>query len=214
MNAREERGLVIAATCRLRRNDDGTWLVPSQTSRDVVGYIVNLKTKDCTCPDHKEGGFTCKHYFAASIVHNRDVLPDGTIIETKKVTFEERKVYKQDWPAYTRAQRTEKRRLRVLLHDLCRKLPAREQPPAKSGPKPHLPSDAVFAMTYKVYSGLSARRFGTDLEEAHEQGFLTRSIHPIKVASFFEDAYYTPLLKEMIAYQRPAAAGRGTRLRH
>jgi hypothetical protein len=87
MNAREHRGLVIAATCRLRRNDDGTWFVPSQTNRDAVGYTVNLETKACICPDCTEGGFVCKHYYAASIVHKRDVLPDGAVIETKTVTL-------------------------------------------------------------------------------------------------------------------------------
>jgi len=201
MNAREERGLIIAATCRLHRNDDGTWLVPSQTSRTAVGYVVNLEAKTCTCPDHLEGGFTCKHYYAASIVHQRDVLPDGTVIETKTITLTEKKVtYKQDWPAYNLAQITEKRRLRVLLHDLCRKLPARERPANRRGPKPHAPSDAVFAMAYKVYCGLSSRRFSTDLLEAHEMGFVGKPIPGTKVTAFFEDAYYTPILKDLIAF--------------
>src|SRR5947207_15984563 len=35
MSPREERGLVIAATCRLNRSDDGTWLVPSQTQGET-----------------------------------------------------------------------------------------------------------------------------------------------------------------------------------
>src|SRR5437773_8302882 len=99
MNAREERGLVIAATSRLSRNADGTWRVPSQTSREAVFYTVNLESKSCTCPDCREGGFICKHYFAASIVHKRDVLPDGSVIETKTVTMTEKKVYRQNWTA-------------------------------------------------------------------------------------------------------------------
>ena len=125
MNAREERGLVIAATCRLNRLSDDTWLVPSQTKAgDVAAYHVNLNTKACTCPDHVEGGFTCKHYYAASIVHQREVLPDGTVIEQQQFAFtEKRTTYKQDWPAYNIAQSTEKRRFRVLLTDLCRKAP-------------------------------------------------------------------------------------------
>jgi hypothetical protein len=207
MDAREQRGLIIAATCRLHRNDDGTWSVPSQTSRDVVAYRVNLETKSCTCLDHKEGGFTCKHYYAASIVHKRDVLPDGTVIETKSITLTEKKVYTQDWPAYNLAQTTEKRGVRILLQELCRFLPKRERPEGASGPKPHLPSDAVFAMAYKVYCGLSSRRFSTDLLEAHERGFITRPIHGAKVTSFFEDAYFTPILKNLIAYSaRPLRA--------
>src|SRR5437016_11766520 len=101
MNAREERGLVIAAMCRLNRANDGAWLVPSQSANAEKSYYrVNLEAKTCTCLDHTEGGHTCKHYFAASFVHKRDTLSDGTMIETKTVTFTEKKVYKQDWRAY------------------------------------------------------------------------------------------------------------------
>jgi hypothetical protein len=91
---------------------------------------------------------------------------------------------------------SEKRRVRVLLQELCANLPDR---PAKgSGPRPHRVRDMIFSMAYKVYCGFSARRFGTDLEEAHTMGFTTRPIHPIKVSSFFDDAYLTPILKELI----------------
>lgn len=55
-------------------------------------------------------------------------------------------------------------------------------------------------MAYKVYCGLSARRFGTDIDEAHEMGFLTKPIPSMKVTGFMEDAHYTPLLKELIAF--------------
>src|SRR5229473_8532908 len=200
MDAREQRGLIIAATCRLRPNKDGTWTVPSQTSKEMVAYQVNLETKSCTCLDHTEGGFVCKHYYAASIVHKRDVLPDGTVIETKSITLTEKKVYKQDWPAYNVAQATEKRRVRILLNDLCRNLPEREEPAGRRGPKRHLVRDAIFAMAYKVYCGLSARRFSTDLSEAHERGFISRPISGLKVTTFFEDDYFTPILKALIAY--------------
>jgi hypothetical protein len=178
MDPREERDLIIAATCRL---SDGTWLVPSQTNRDAITYRVNLEAKSCTCPDHVEGGFTCKHYYAASIVHKRDVLRDGTVIETKTLTLTEKKVYKQDWPAYNAAQATEKRRLQVLLVDLCRNLPDRERKMDKPGPKPHLTCDAIFAMAFKVYCGLSSRRFSSDLLEAHQKGYVTKPIPGAKV---------------------------------
>ena len=36
MNQREESGLIIAATFRLYRNNDCTWLVPSQTNRQAL----------------------------------------------------------------------------------------------------------------------------------------------------------------------------------
>ena len=200
MDAREQRGLIIAATCRLNRLDDGTWLVPSQSNKDGSTYRVNLHTKTCTCPDHAEAGNTCKHFYAASFVHKRDVLPDGTVIETKTITLTEKKAYKQDWPKYNVGQATEKRRVRILLHDLCRGLPLRERAGGQGGGMPHQPCDAVFAMAYKVYCGFSARRFSTDLLEAHEKGFIGRPIPGMKVTAFMEDAYYTPILKELIGY--------------
>lgn len=202
MDAREERGLIIAATCRLNRMSDGTWLVPSQTrAGEVAAYHVNLEAKTCTCPDHKEGGFTCKHYYAASIVHRRDVLPDGSVIETKSMTLTEKKVYRQDWPKYNAAQATEKRRFRVLLHDLCRRLPVRERAGDwLGGRQPYHPSDAVFTMCYKVYCGLSARRFTTDLHEAHGMGFISKAIPGMKATTFMEDPWYVPVLKSLVGY--------------
>jgi transposase len=45
------------------------------------------------------------------------------------------------------------------------------------------------------------------LLEAHERGFITKPIPGAKVTAFFEDAYFTPVLKELIAYSaRPLRA--------
>jgi hypothetical protein len=201
MDAREERGLVIAATCRLNRMSDGTWLVPSQTkTSEITAYHVNLETKTCTCLDHTEGKNTCKHYFAASIVHKRDVLPDGTVIEQKTFAFTEKKVYRQDWPRYNAAQASEKKRFRILLHDLCKGLPVRERAGDWKGRNPHQPCDGVFAMCYKVYCGLSARRFTTDLQEAYDMGFISKTMPGMKATGCAEDPYYTPILKALVGY--------------
>lgn len=206
MNAREERGLVIAATCRLNRLNDGTYLVPSQSKAgEVAAYRVNLDAKTCTCPDHTEAGYTCKHFYAASIVHKRDVLPDGTVIETNTITLTEKKVYKQNWPAYNAAQSVEKDRFQVLLADLLRGVdePVRTLP----GRKPHSHRDSLFTMAFKVYSTFSCRRFSSDLREAHERGHVSRPIPGMKVPAFFENDTFTPILKTLIA--RSAAPLKG-----
>ena len=52
MTPREERGLVIAALCKLNRTQEG-WLVPSQTGAERI-YRVNVEAQTCTCPDHQE----------------------------------------------------------------------------------------------------------------------------------------------------------------
>ena len=196
MNPREQRGVIIAALCKLAPKE-GRWVVPSQTAGDKQ-YVVNVKAGTCTCPDHAETGLKCKHLYAVEFTMRRELAADGTVTETRSLTFTEAKVYRQDWPAYNAAQATEKKRLQILLADLCRYLPEPEREP-KPGPKPHLVRDAVFAMAFKVYCGFSARRFSTDLLEAHECGYLTRPIPGMKVTAFHENAEYTPILTELIA---------------
>ena len=195
MDQREQRGIIIAAICRIQRQGS-TWLVPSQ-SRGEMRYEVRLEGEgSCTCPDHVESGFVCKHIRAVRIVVRRETNTDGTVTETKSITFTEKKVYAQDWPAYNLAQSTEKKRFQVLLHDLCRNLPEPEH--NGPGPKPHKVRDAIFAMAFKVYCGLSARRFSCDLADAHANGFLTKLIPGAKIPAFHENSEYTPILFQLI----------------
>ncbi len=156
MDPREERGLIIAAKCRLNKTPD-CWLVPSQSKGQLL-YKVDPEKKTCTCPDHMESGHKCKHIFAVEFTAQREIREDGTIIDTRSVTFTEKVTYKQDWPKYNLAQATEKKRLQALLHDLCRNLPDPERAPNRRGPKPHSTRDVIFAMAFKVYCGLSSRR--------------------------------------------------------
>src|SRR5262245_37765123 len=108
MNPREERGLVIAAVCKLNRAD-GAWLVPSQSGGERI-YRVDPVAQTCTCPDHQEAGFKCKHIYAVEFTAKREMGTDGTITETKTLTFTEKKVYRQVWSAYNEAQAHEKER--------------------------------------------------------------------------------------------------------
>lgn len=195
MNAREERGLIIAALCKLNQTPNG-WLVPSQSGEGI--YTVDPAKQTCTCPDH-ENGHKCKHLYAVEITMKREVAADGTVTETRSITFTEKKTYKQDWPAYNVAQATEKPRLQTLLHDLCKNLPDPERPANKSGPKPHRTCDAIFAMAFKVYSGFSSRRFSADLADAHAAGHTTRPISGMKVNQFLENEAYTPILTDLVA---------------
>jgi transposase len=196
MNAREQRGLTIAALCRLNRVDN-VWVVPSQQGGDKK-YLVDPKHETCTCPDFQETGGVCKHLYAVRFTMKRETADDGTVTETRSLTFTETKVYTQNWPKYNAAQATEKRRVQVLLNDLCRDLPERDCT-HRRGPKPHSVKDSVFSMVFKVYCGLSSRRFSCDLQEAHERGHLSRPIPGMKVNSFFENPEFTPLLKDLIA---------------
>src|ERR1700676_4500381 len=77
MTPREERGLVIAAVCKLNKTPDG-WLVPSQSKGETV-YTVDPIKQTCTCPDHQEAGHKCKHIFAVEFTVKREYNPDGTV---------------------------------------------------------------------------------------------------------------------------------------
>lgn len=200
MDMRESKGIIIAATCKLRRNEDGTWRVPSQTQsaeRERVYYTVDLTAKKCTCPDCVERGVVCKHQIAARIVYERETDRDGNLIETKTVTLVEKKSYHdRDWKAYEKAQHEEKWRFQVLLADLCRGVV--DLPHEGVGRKPVPLADRLFSIIYKTYSTVSSRRFNCDLQEAHQDGFLSRPLHPAKLRAFSAEEDLTPYLKAMI----------------
>src|SRR5260370_42231433 len=154
METREQRGIIIAALCKLAQQE-GRWIVPSQSGEK--NYVVDPEQHTCTCPDHQETGFKCKHQWAVEFTLKRERLADGTIVEQQTFTFTEKKTYTQNWPAYNEAQTTEKRRFQVLLADLCRGIPEPER--HGNGRKPVPISDRLFNVCFKGYSTLRSRRF-------------------------------------------------------
>jgi len=197
MDMRELKALEIAARSKIGF-DGGAWLVPSQSGNTPYRVTLTANAAACQCEDFALTGKPCKHILAVRLVLERECGAEGPTIETDAVP--KKPTYKQNWPAYNAAQATEKRRLQVLLHDLVRNLPERERPANRRGPKPHLVRDCIFAMAFKVYCGLSARRFSCDLLEAHEKGHTTKPIPGAKLTAFFEDPYFTPILKGLIAH--------------
>jgi transposase len=196
MNSREQRGLIIAAMTKLTRGKDG-WIVPSQ-SGDGTAYVVDPVGMKCTCPDHLQWGHKCKHIHAVEITIKREIAPDGTVTETASITFTEKRVYRQNWEAYNEAQRVEKSRFQVLLHELCRGVEEPEEKNGKRGRKPHTYADSMFAMVFKVYCGFSTRRFSTDLAEAHAKGYTSKLIPGMKVNQFHDNEVFTPILQNLI----------------
>jgi transposase len=199
MDAREQRGLVIAATANITKAQRGAYFVPSQ-SRSATKYRVEPDFPRCDCPDFMEMGLTCKHLYAVRFVVEREKNADGTATVTETLTVshtvEKKKTYKQDWPKYNAAQSVEKDRLQELLFELCQGVTEPER--TGRGRKPHTHRDSIFAMVFKVYATFSARRFSSDLREAHERGYLSRPIPGMKTTAFMEDAAFTPILEEMI----------------
>jgi transposase len=127
----------------------------------------------------------------------RETAADGTVTETRTMVFSEQKTYKQNWPAYNEAQVHEKHRLQKMLSDLCRGIPQPPRTGKKGRPTTRL-SDMAFAATFKIYCGMSVRRFSCDLADAHAKGYTTKPIHFNSVSAYLEDEELTPVLKSLI----------------
>ena len=192
MDAREQRGMELAATRAIRHNGD-VWSVPSATG-DGTRYTVDLKSEKCSCPDYGMHQAKCKHIYAAFFVQVREQNADGSVTETV-VMAATRTTYPQNWPAYNAAQVSEKDRFQVLLHDLCAALPI--APPKPGRPPVPLP-DAIFAATYKVYSTLSTRRFMSDLRESYRRGMISRLPCHQTIFNILENDNITPILKKLV----------------
>ena len=107
--------------------------------------------------------------------------------------------YRQVWPAYNAAQTNEKDHFQDLLADLCAAIP---EPPRKGGSKGGRPPaslrDALFTCVFKVYSTFSARRFASDLREAHRRGHLGEELSCDIAWKYLRKAEATPIFHELI----------------
>jgi transposase len=190
MDAREERGLVIANTSKIEKNKLG-WKVPSQSGNGT--YIVNLDHGEpfCTCPDFETRHLPCKHIHAVEFVIKRETKPDGTTTYTKSVKM----TCTQEWTAYDAAQMHEQERFVMLLRDLCNGIPQPEQ----AFGRPRLPlADVIFGVAYKVYSTMSGRRFMTAIREAETKELVSKFPSFASNARYLEKPELTTILKTLI----------------
>ncbi|HEV8675154.1 MAG TPA: transposase [Methylomirabilota bacterium] len=200
MDAREQRGLEIAARFKLVRRERD-WSVPSQTGegRYTVSGL-DADTPTCTCPDYETRRLVCKHIYAVRYVIQREFEFDGEkvtekVTETVSVTKTTKRTYPQNWPAYNAAQTNEKDRFMVLLRDLCAGLAEPEQ---KRG-RPRLSvRDSVFTAVMKVYTTASARRCMSDLREAHERGHISKLPCHNSVLNALENPDLASILRSLI----------------
>jgi len=190
--------MVIAATTTLKRTRDG-WRVPSQTgfgTYEVTSDHPRIATVDvlsgltCSCPDFEERQQACKHVFAVEITVKRETVQDGAV-----VTESVRMTYSQDWSAYNAAQCEEKERFLPMLADLCATLPK----PERGRGRPSLPmSDMAFACISRVYSGLSARRFDSDVRESQAKGLTDTDPHFNSVLRYLRSPEMTSALSGLV----------------
>lgn len=197
LEGRQQRGLEIAATAKILRKGKA-WSVPSQSTERRYTVWLDPREPHCTCPDHEDGGFKCKHIFAVEYVVQRERNSDGstTVTETLTVCETVRKTYPQDWRAYNAAQVNEKTKFLDLLRDLCGGI---ADPERQKNGRPPLPiSDALFAACFKIYSTVSGRRFMTDLREAQAKGYIAKVPHYNSIFNYLENPALTPILRALI----------------
>src|SRR5687768_800456 len=83
--ARQQRGLTIAAVCKISQPKKGEWSVPSQSG--MGRYKVRMgDAPHCTCPDHETRACKCKHIFAVEYMLQREFNFDGSTTVTERLT--------------------------------------------------------------------------------------------------------------------------------
>lgn len=190
-DGRKERGLMIAQTSRIERNDKGDWKVPSQSGNGIYIVKSNGFGASCNCPDHQDRGCKCKHIWAVELIVTQQVDKEGNVTTTQII----RKTYGQDWKNYNLAQTHEKELFMKLLADLTSQIPNK---PYSFG-RPTTPlSDAIYSMVFKVYSTFSGRRFNTDMEEARAEGFVEQKVPYNTMFDYFNKPELIPILANLI----------------
>jgi transposase len=194
MDARQERGRLLAQDKRIKNIAGSMWLVPSQTQVSG-GYLVDTSSAKCTCPDFELRGLRCKHQWAVELSIKVETAADGrqVVTETVKLT---RKTYPQNWPQYHAAQCAEKATVQALLRSLCDGIVTPAHP--GRGPKPIPLCDAVYAMTMKVYTTSSGRRATTDIEACAEAGHMGKAPRYNTTFDYFGKEELTPLLTKLV----------------
>jgi transposase len=197
LSEREQKAVAIATHTHLTRKPNNTWIVPSQSSAKTYTVDPDPESPRCNCPDFEARQLRCKHIYAVEIILQRKVTVsnDGqtqTVTETVTV----KRKYTQDWQSYNAAQQTEKSHFLGLLYQLCSKV---EEPIQAMG-RPRLPlRDMLFAVTYRTYTMMSARRFTSDMRDALAKGYVSKAPSFNSVFHYLQMGSLTPYLKQLIA---------------
>jgi Transposase DDE domain/SWIM zinc finger len=196
MSLRESKGHDIADKYSIARHN-GLWLVPSQSGKG--GYKVDAEKQTCSCPDFDIRRAKCKHIYAVEVTIQRThtaVTKKGVTTTTETVKVTRKETYRQQWPAYNKAQTMEKAQFLYLLHQLCQGVGS---PAQRGAGRRFLPlEDMLFAMAFKVYSTVSTRRFMTDMRDAHAKGYTSKLPCYNSIINYFESEMLTPHLQMLI----------------
>ena len=186
---RKMRGLQIAKTSRIIRDDKGRWKVPSQSGHGLYTVKSDGYGASCNCPDFKDRGCKCKHIWAVELIVTQEVDKEGNVTITQKIT------YTQDWKNYNLAQTQEKEIFMKLLGEITSRI---NNPNYNFGRPTNLLSDMIYSMVFKVYSGFSGRRFNTDMREAKNYDYITKNISYNSMFDYFNKKDLTTILASLV----------------
>lgn len=191
IEARKQRGMAIAQTSRITKEENGNWKVPSQSGKGVYTVQSNGFGASCTCPDHEKRKCKCKHIWAVELIVTEEIDADGsiTITQTKRIT------YTQDWKSYNLAQTKEKELFMKFLADITGRINNKDY----NFGRPESPlSDVLYSMIFKVYSIMSSRRFNSDMRMAKDYGYLQTIIPRSTMSDYFNKKELTPILTDLV----------------
>jgi transposase len=196
---RETRGKAIAENGNVKKVNDHSFKVKSQSGNGIYEVKATPNGMTCTCPDFVYRGGKCKHIQATRYyLEIEKDTPTGTVTEKVHLT------YKQAWDAYNAAQKAEVKLFDELLKDLVKAIPEPEQTMGR--PRLSL-QESVFCAIQKVYSQLSSRRAHSLFQNATEKGQISRAPNFNQPSILFRNPDITPILHELVTLSALPVAG-------
>jgi transposase len=196
---REARGKAIAENGNVKKVNDHSFKVKSQSGKGIYEVKATPTGVTCTCPDFVYRGGKCKHIQATRYyLQVEKDTPQGTVTEKVHLT------YSQAWNAYNEAQKIEVKLFDELLKDLVKAIPEPEQTMGR--PRLSL-QETMFCAVQKVYSQLSSRRAYSLFENATERNQIEHAPNFNQPSILFRNPEITPLLHKLVTLSALPVAG-------
>jgi transposase len=198
-NSREVRGKAIAQNGNVKKVNEHSYKVKSQSGKGIYEVNATPNGMTCTCPDFVYRGGKCKHIQATRYyLEIEKDTPQGIVTEKVHLT------YSQAWNAYNEAQKAEVHLFDDLLKDLVKAIPEPEQ--TKGRPRLSL-QETMFCAIQKVYSQLSSRRAHSLFQNAVERGQIDHAPRFNAPSDLFNKPETTAILHKLVTLSALPVAG-------
>ena len=198
-DTREVKGKEIAENGNVKKVNDQSFKVKSQSGKGIYEVKATPNGMTCTCPDFIYRGEKCKHIQATRYyLEIEKDTPEGIVTEKVHLT------YSQAWEAYNAAQKAEVKLFDELLKDLVKAIPEPEQ----TFGRPRLSlQETLFCAIQKVYSQLSSRRAHSLFQNATERKQIAHAPNFNQPSILFRNPEMTPVLQRLVTLSALPVAG-------